>query len=74
MPYLKNKPVDEVRQFLQPYSVTIEILHAFPQPLGHRCEQCVVIDQRPLEGSLITLTPSKKTIVQLKVGSAQFSS
>lgn len=68
MPNLKRKSVDEVLSFLQLHGCTADILHATLAQPGHQCIGCVVLDQRPMPGSLLIITPDKPLKVQLQVG------
>ena len=68
MPNLKKKSVDEVLSFLQLNGCTADILHATPTQPAHQCNSCIVLDQRPLPGSLLIITPDKSLKVQLQVG------
>ena len=68
MPNLKAKPLDEVISFLQLNGITPAILHKNPEPAGHQCHNCMVIDQRPLPGTFVFLTGDKAVKVQLQVG------
>ncbi len=68
MPNFKRKSVDEVLSFLQLNGCTAEILHATPLQPGHQCTQCIVLDQRPMPGSLLVITSDKPLKVQLQIG------
>ncbi|TET06425.1 PASTA domain-containing protein [Candidatus Dependentiae bacterium] len=66
-PNLKNKSVNEVIDFLKPYNINPSIIH-YPPRNPHDCDKtCIITDQRPLAGSLITLDPKKPPHVQLQV-------
>ena len=67
MPNLKNKSIEEVVSFLQLNGCTAEILHAAALQPGHQCNECMVIDQRPMPGSLLVITADKPLNVQLQV-------
>lgn len=67
MPNFKNRPIDEVISFLELQGITPTILH-IPVASDHRCTNCIVIDQRPLAGSFVKNTTTKKMQVQLQVG------
>ena len=71
-PNLKNKPVCDVIEFLQPYSITPSLIHYPPQKThsgeSHVCdERCIVTNQQPRAGSLVTLDPEKPLQIQLQV-------
>ena len=69
MPNLKNKPLPEVISFLSLHSITPQIIHANQATLypGHMCINCTIKDQRPLPGSLITISGPKAAAIQLQV-------
>lgn len=68
MPNFKGKTIDEVVDFLNTYTITPTIMHTQMEKQGHRCDAtCIVHDQRPLAGTLITIDGSKKPTVQLHV-------
>lgn len=68
VPDFRQQPACEVLEFLQQYNTKVELSHASHRQNDHKCGQnCLVIDQRPLAGSLITLSPEKPLLVQLKV-------
>jgi len=64
---LKNKTVPEVLDFLAAHSMTVDIQHDSGVEDTHHCSSCIVIDQRPLASSIITLDPKKPLRVQLRV-------
>lgn len=64
-PQFKRMPVNEAKEFLQGYPVTIKVFHKQPVPPDHRCDNCIVTEQKPLANSLITL--SNNVYVQLQV-------
>ena len=66
-PNVKNKPVLDVIDFLKTNNINPEIKHSSPRESSHTCHECIVIDQRPLAGSLVTLDPAKPMHVQLQV-------
>ena len=69
MPNFKDKKVEDVVNFLSLQGITPTILHTnrFLEP-HHDCKYCIVTDQRPLAGSLVTLLPDKPIQIQLQVG------
>ncbi|MDR3550895.1 MAG: PASTA domain-containing protein [Candidatus Babeliales bacterium] len=69
IPNLKNKPLDQVLEFLKTYSVTTDIVHPHNIDAYHTCNNCIISDQRPLAGSIITLNTSKPLHMQLQVHS-----
>ncbi len=70
MPNLKGKTAAQATEFFKQHAATttLEIIHANPQPNDHVCgEQCIVVDQRPLAGSIERLDQHKPLLVQLQV-------
>jgi beta-lactam-binding protein with PASTA domain len=67
MPQLKGKPISEIIDFLDNYAIKPEIMHTTWQSETHQCTRCVVVDQRPLPGTLITLLQEKPYPVQIMV-------
>lgn len=67
MPNLRKKSVEDVVSFLHLHGINAEILHTQPTLAGHQCTHCIVTDQRPLCGSLITFNTQKPLTVQLQV-------
>lgn len=62
--------VPVVTQFLESSPVTVEIIHAEPVETAHQCDQsCIIADQRPRAGTIVTLDPQRPLHVQLSVGS-----
>jgi len=59
--------VEEIRSFLASHNITIEPIHRYPIAKNHTCSQCIVQNQRPYAGSLITINPTKPLQVQLQV-------
>ena len=70
-PDLRNKSVDSVKNFLAAVPVNLEIIHTQGLPENHICTVCIVVEQRPRAGSLVTLDPLKPIQVQLRVAPAQ---
>jgi hypothetical protein len=68
LPNFKGKPVMEVQEFLSHHGITVRTSHVVPQEQGHVCTECMVTDQRPLPGSLITLDSQKQPIIHLQIG------
>lgn len=69
MPSFKDKSVSEVISFLQLHSITPTILHTNAELVSanHQCNECIVIDQRPIAGSLVIINGEKLLAVQLQV-------
>jgi beta-lactam-binding protein with PASTA domain len=66
-PNLKNKPVVVVRDFLENEGVKVEVFHNHSVDVNHACDDCVVVAQEPMAGSIVDR--SKKFYVQLQVSS-----
>lgn len=66
MPNLKNKSVTQVTDFLHRHGMVCKIFHTYQQPDNHQCTQCIVLDQRPLPGSLLQLSEEKPLCIQLQ--------
>ncbi|MCX5922313.1 MAG: PASTA domain-containing protein [Candidatus Dependentiae bacterium] len=67
VPDLKNKPIEHVIEALNAQDITTEVLHYPTQPDGHHCTHCLIIDQRPLAGSIMRLDTEKPFLMQLQV-------
>lgn len=67
MPHYKNMPIAEVVASCASQPVKITVTHEFPQESSHTCASCIVIDQRPLAGSLVSLNADKPLIIHLQV-------
>ncbi len=63
LPSFKKKLINEVVTFLEENKIKFNILHTKPIDPNHTCKSCIVIDQRPLAGSLIDL--KKPLTIQL---------
>lgn len=69
MPSFKNLPVEQVLSFLQLHGITPATLHTRQELLSsnHQCTQCIVIDQRPMAGSIVHINTEKLITIQLQV-------
>lgn len=68
LPNFKNKTVTAVKEFLKHYHVKIDWMHTPECDADHTCDQhCIVTDQRPLAGSIITLDYEKPLTLHLQV-------
>jgi len=67
VPNLKNKPLHLVLECLKTHPVSTEIIHTPEEPLNHQCDNCIVLDQRPLGGSIITMDDKMPLHMQLQV-------
>jgi len=65
-PNLKNQPVPDAIELLKPYGLTPLITH-YSQQEPHDCKRCIVTDQRPLSGTIVTLDSQRPLHVQLQV-------
>lgn len=67
-PNFISKRVEDVVEFLQVQGISAEIIHTYAATPGHFCSDCLVVDQRPLPGAIITFnTPVHPLRVQLQV-------
>lgn len=65
LPSFKQLPVADVIAFLQNYNISYSTIHTQKMDPEHQCTACIVIDQKPLPGSLMNL--KKPFSVQLFV-------
>lgn len=69
VPYLKGKPVLEVVDFLKTNSIQVDVVHTnHDEQNQHQCDNCTILDQRPLAGSIIAHDAQKPLRIQLQVG------
>ncbi len=67
MPNFKGKSVPEAMDFLQKHNVKTDIMHISNTDKSHICDHnCIINDQRPLAGALVTLKDEKPLLVQLQ--------
>lgn len=55
MPNIKNKTVQEVKEYFSSFLVTITTHHTTSLKKYHECTDCIIKDQKPLAGSLVCL-------------------
>jgi len=68
LPNFIDKKITDIMDFLQHYNIHIDIIHTTKCEDNHCCdEQCIITDQRPLAGSIVTLDDNKKLSVHLQV-------
>ncbi len=68
VPNFKHMPVNDVVEFLNSYGITTTITHNPGCLDTHTCtHECIITDQRPLAGSLVTLQGAKQLHMQLQV-------
>jgi len=61
-------PVSEVQAFLETAPVLVDVIHAMPMPENHVCDRyCIITEQRPRAGTLVTLDYEKPLHIQLYV-------
>lgn len=68
LPSFKNLTIKEAKEHLASQPITIQTTHigcAHGEP--HDCNACIILDQRPLPGSIIGLDESKPISLSLKV-------
>jgi serine/threonine-protein kinase len=58
LPNFKQLTIREAQEHLIGQSITLQITHTRPAP-PHECSSCIILDQRPLAGSIVTLDESK---------------
>lgn len=66
MPNLKQRSLDEVISFLDLNGITPAISHV-PTTPDHQCTNCIIVDQRPLAGTIFKRAKEKPLQVQLQV-------
>ena len=66
-PYLKGKPAQNVQAFLEDRGIVVTLIHSQDKGRQHTCKNCIVLDQRPLAGSIIELSIENPLQVQLQV-------
>jgi len=65
LPNFKQLTVQEAKEHLATHPVTLQITHVRPAP-AHECSACIILDQRPLAGSLIALDDAKPLQLNLQ--------
>ncbi len=66
-PNFIGRPIGEVAEFLDRHGIKPAITHHPAQGPHHTCQECLVVDQRPLPGSLLILDEKNPPHVQLRV-------
>jgi beta-lactam-binding protein with PASTA domain len=71
-PNLKDLTVQEAKEHLATQPITIQTTHirsahGEPSRTTHDCSSCIILDQRPLPGSIIALDESKPLPLNLQV-------
>lgn len=64
MPDFKGKKVIEVTDYLATQSAKVDLFH-YPPIQDHMCE-CIITDQRPMAGSILTINSDKPLHIQLQ--------
>ena len=67
IPNFKNKPVLPILELLQKQGITIDLIHTNAIDEHHACRNCIITDQRPLAGSIITLNSTPPIHLQLQL-------
>lgn len=67
MPDFKKRSLEEVISYLNLQGCSVDILHLQPPQAGHQCTNCIIVDQRPIAGSLVINTLEKPLKIQLQV-------
>jgi len=71
LPNFRNKNLKEILDFLENYNVKTEVIYTNKYRYGTIHDgSYIVIDQRPLAGSIVTLDKEKQFFIQLQVQSA----
>lgn len=66
MPDFRSKTVQDTLEFLKSYMLEPCIFHAYDVGPEHTCQDCIVLDQRPLPNSAVNIAKNFK--LQLRVG------
>jgi len=66
-PDFKNKLIGDVLEFFRSHEIESEVLHSNYIDNAHSCQNCIIVDQRPLAGSLIKNDSNKKIRAQFLV-------
>lgn len=66
-PDFRNNSVESVKDFLSSAGIQYSINHTRLVLENHNCSECMVIDQRPLPGSILMLNDSNSLFVKLQV-------
>lgn len=66
LPNFKQLTVHEAQEHLDKHPITLHTTHTTPTP-HHNCSSCIIVDQRPLAGSLIILDDAKPLQLNLQV-------
>lgn len=64
-PDFKGLSLEEVKRFLEGYSITPTVFHTHSVSERHQCTRCTIKEQKPLAGSFVNV--KKPFTVQLKV-------
>jgi len=61
--------VPVVKEFLEQSHATFDVVHEIPQSDGHQCSNdCIITDQRPCAGTIVSFDEKSPLHVQLIVG------
>jgi len=72
LPNFKELTVQEAKEYLATHPITLSLTHVRsahgePSRTTHDCSSCIILDQRPLPGSIIALDESKPLPLSLQV-------
>lgn len=67
IPNLIDYQLHSIQEFLQPYPISLKIVHETEIPDTHECSSCVIIKQHPRPGSLTCFNEKKPLSLQLYV-------
>lgn len=65
-PDLKQRPIADVQEFFEGSDHTVSVHHTQIINAHHNCNNCIVVDQRPMAGSLLQLTEPLTVQVQVE--------
>ncbi len=65
MPTFKGRTIHDIKDFFALYPVVAEYLYKCLSKTHHFCLMCIVVDLRPLPGSIITFMQEKPLYVKL---------
>ena len=66
VPDLKNCKVSQLKEIIEKENIKLEIFHIKKEENNHTCENCFVVDQKPMSGSIIDMSKTLHIQVQVK--------
>lgn len=67
VPDFRGTSLVQAQQVCEQHAITCQVIHQYVAAEDHDCAACVVINQRPLPGTLLTFDPTKKLLFQFQV-------